>query len=76
MGSWASILWAKLYLDFLMFLPVGRSSSIEPGLEPWKMYFSPSGRCAKTSGARWKFSAMTDLGVWAGGLQGQWMGSR
>jgi hypothetical protein len=36
---------------------------MEPGWEPWKMYFSPAGRWAKTSGARLKFLAMTDLGV-------------
>lgn len=54
------------YFDFLTPLPRGRSSSMLPGLEPLKMYFSPAGRWAKTSGARLKFLAITDLGVRAG----------
>ena len=70
-GSWSNIRWVKLYLDFLTPFPLGFSSSIEPGVDPWKMYFSPSGMCAKTSGARLKFLATTDFGVCATDV-GQW----
>lgn len=36
-----------------------------PGCEPWKMYFSLSGMCAKISGAKLKFLEITDFGVCA-----------
>jgi len=64
-GSWSSILWVNCSFDFLYPLPEGSSLSMESGLEPWKMYFSLSGMALKTSGATRKFSASTDLGVWA-----------
>ena len=60
-GSWASILCVNCSLDFLKF--GGVSSLIGPGIEPWNMYFSFSGRFLKVSGGRRKFSAMTDTGV-------------
>lgn len=65
LGFCASILCVNWYLDFLTPLPSGRSSSMLPGLEPWKIYFSLAGTCANTSGARLKFLAITDLGVCA-----------
>jgi len=65
LGSWSNILWVNWYFDFFTCFPVGCSSSIDPGTLPWKIYFSDLGTWANTSGARWKFFAITDLGVWA-----------
>lgn len=65
LGSWASILWLNWSLDFFAPLPFGLSSSMLPGIVPWKMYFSFSGTCLNTSGSRWKFFAITDRGVCA-----------
>ena len=62
MGSWSSILCVKFSSDFLTPFPVGISSLSEPGIEPWKMYFS-SGIFLKTCGLSPKFSPSTDLGV-------------
>lgn len=62
-GVWSIILWVNFSFDFLK--ATGVSSSIDPGVEPWNMYFSEVGMFLKTSGLTRKFSDSTALGVWA-----------
>ena len=45
--------------------PFGFSEDIEPGLLPWKIYFSDLGIEVNVFGGRWKFSLSTDFGVCA-----------
>lgn len=62
-GFWASILCVNFLVDCLN--PFGFSDAIEPGLLPWKMYFSDLGIDSNSFGGMRKFSLRTDFGVCA-----------